>query len=346
MNVNIVEEKQTLETRAVDTRTSSGQEGEDIWVSLLRPVTSPERRYKHTLGGSIHAWHGGEAMLCDVRADEQITRRDARQLSLGPPPLYTLMLVCQGRLRYQDMHRDKCLLPGDVLVEDMAASRTLITENHRTLQLILPYSVSGLTLPNDLHGVVLRRHNIITRLLARHLLGLRKMTDRLSQNEFGTQVEVANQLLLAALPTDKRQRGEMSHLQRVIRREIERYIDRYLTSPELNAAHLGTVFKISRNQLYRLFRDSGGPSIYIRLRRLHVASQQIQAQRHRPEKWEYIAESLGFRSLKALDSALGEYLDSSLDLLSTSSDSLAILKKTDTVKALFHRLPGSEPRLN
>ena len=335
------EEKTGLDARALDSRAAPRRESEEVWESLLTPVTSPDRLWKQPFGGSIHAWHGGEAMLCDVKADQQITRRDARQLSLGPPPVYTLLLVCRGRLRYQDARRSFCLLPGDILVEDMAAPRTLVTQTHRTLQLILPYAVSGMVLPSDLHGELLPRKHTATRLLARHLLGLRAVVDQLSPRAFSTQLEVASHLLLASLPATKRQWSEMSHLQLVIRQEIERYINNHLDLPELNATHLGAVFKMSRSQLYRLFRSSGGPSAYIHLKRLHVASRRIQAQRNHPEQWEYISETLGFGSVSGLDRALRERFDSSVEQLAASADDQLDLHRADTVKALFQRLPAA-----
>lgn len=329
-----------LDARALDTRMAPGRKGEEVWESVLTPVTSPDRLWKQPFGGSVHAWSNSDAMLCDVRASDQVTRRDARQLSLGPPPLYTLLLVCRGRLRYKDSRQELCLMPGDVLVEDMAEARTLVAQRHRTLQLILPYSISGVTLPDGLHGTVLPRKHTATRLLARHMLGMRAVVGKLSGKDFNKQLEVGIYLALAALPASKRQSSEMSPLQQVIRGEIERYIEAHLTSPELNAKHLGKVFRISRSHLYRLFRATDGPSAYIRLRRLQVAAQQIQKQHDRPDQWDYIAESLGFGSISSLDRALRERLDSSVSQLAASVDDLNESQRADTVTSLFQRLPG------
>jgi len=80
---------------------------------------------------------------------------------------------------------------------------------------------------------------------------------------------------------------------------IRRYIDRNLTSSQLDADALAKQFGVSRSTLYRLFEPIGGIAGYIRRQRLHRAYQEVVAAETSNARLGQIGYRLGFGTLGA-----------------------------------------------
>jgi|SRR5690554_3206372 len=327
--------------RRIDTRPLVPAQGEDTWREVLNPVTSPDRLHRRPFGGRIDAWLGGSGMLCDIHASAQITRRDATQLALGGAPLYLVMLVVRGRARYHDGEHDLSLGAGDILLEDMTRPRQIITDGLVSLQLILPQEDDELPLPMGLHGTRLKPRHPATRLLARHLLATRDLVDGLSGEQFARCQRVSRALMLAALNSQRHPPG-LSHVHQAIRREILGYIDTHLSDPALSASHLAQRFHVSRSQLYRLFRDAGGPSAFIRFRRLCWVAKQMTEAQARTTDWTALADQLCFPSELALRQAFEQTFEMSLEHFQQLSREHLNPIQDDPLPQLFARLPQGQ----
>ncbi|MGM0983730.1 MAG: hypothetical protein ACQEXG_09925 [Pseudomonadota bacterium] len=303
----------------------------------------PDRLHRQPIGGRIDAWLGRSGMLCDIHALPQITRRDAAQLAFGAPPLYLVMLVVRGQVRYNDCERDLTLAPGDILVEDMTQARIITTDTLNSLQLVIPQDDEDMTLPAALHGQRLPRRHPATRLLARHLIAMRDVIERLTPAAFARYQQVARALILAAL-SRRHSTSVRSHLHQAIREEVIRYIDAHLTDPELAAGRVATRFQMSRSQLYRLFQESGGPSAFIRYRRLCWAAQQIAGHdEHSPLDWQGLAAQLSFPSAHALKQAFRQAFDVPLERFMVMANERHDAIQEDPLPQLFQRLPVATP---
>jgi len=327
--------------RRIDTRPLVPAQGEDTWREVLNPVTSPDRLHRRPFGGRIDAWLGGTGMLCDIHASAQITRRDATQLALGGAPLYLVMLVIRGRVRYHDCEHDLSLGAGDILLEDMSRPRQIVTDGLVSLQLILPQEDEELPLPPGLHGTRLMPRHPATRLLGRHLMATRELVEGLRREQFERCQRVCRALILAAL-TSQRQPPGLSHVHQAIRREVLGYIDAHLNDPALSAGHLAQRFQISRSQLYRLFRDAGGPSAFIRFRRLCWVAKQMTEQRGQATDWATLADQLCFSSETALRQAFEQTFEMSLEHFDQLSREHLNPIQDDPLPQLFARLPQGQ----
>lgn len=327
--------------RRIDTRPLIPAQGEDTWREVLNPVTSPDRLNRRPFGGRIDAWLGATGMLCDIHASAQITRRDATQLALGAAPLYLVMLVIHGRVRYHDGKHDLSLRAGDILLEDMSRPRQIVTDGLVSLQLVLTQEDEELPLPPGLHGTRLMPRHPATRLLARHLVATRRLVEKLKGEQFERCQRVSRALILAAMTSQRHSPGP-SHVHQAVRCEILGYIDAHLNDPALSAGHLAQRFQTSRSQLYRLFRDAGGPSAFIRFRRLCWMAKQMSEQRGQVSDWATLARQLCFSSETALRQAFEQTFEMSLEHFNRLSREHFHPIQDDPLPKLFARLPQGQ----
>lgn len=326
-----------LAYRLIDTSLLPAKDGEEVWEDLLVPVTSPIRLNKMPVGGRIDSWLGHNSMLCDVQAGAQKTVRSAKQLALGPTPLYNILLVCEGKLRYRDANHDSCLEPGDLIIENVAAKRTMVTSTHRTIQFFLPYNSDAMPLPPNLHGHCLNRRHPATRMLARHILAIRNVINSLSLAELSHYQSIAHTLLSAALPASLRLNAELPRMHSAMRLEITRYINQHIAHPSLNVRQLSQQFRLSRTQLYRLFKEDGGPTAYIRYRKLCWA---VAALKENPSaSQEDIAVLLNFSSVAAMQRLFQQTFNLPFNALLSINVEGEEFTAEQPLKSLFARLP-------
>lgn len=325
--------------RCTDTQPSAPAQGEETWRdNVLNSAPPPGCWHQHPFGGCIAAWLGATGMLCDIHSSAQIMRRSTTQLTLSVTPLYLVMLVVHGRARYHDGEYDLSLAAGDILLEDMSRPRQIVTDELISLLLTLPQEVEELPLPPGLHGTRLPPHHPATRLLARHLVATRGLVERLSSERLELCQRISRALILATLPS-QRQSPRLSHVHQVTRREILDYIDTHLNDPVLSAGHLTQHFQISRSQLYRLFRDAGGPSAIIRFRRLCQAAKQVTEKHDEDADWATLADQLCFPSETTLRQAFKKTFEMSLEHLHQLSRERSNPIQEDPLPKLLERLP-------
>ncbi|MGM0785198.1 MAG: hypothetical protein ACQEUM_13890 [Pseudomonadota bacterium] len=277
-------------------------EGEALWHELLAPITTPQRLHRTPTVGRVDAWLYGDMLISEARATPQRTIRSRQQLAAGPLSAYNLLIVLEGQMRYEDGPRDRTLQPGDLLIEDLTEKRTITTQTHnRTINLMVPREGLG----EGLHGLILERQSAQARLLSRQVDALLESIPTLPAQHCDDILNALQRLIAACA-------GECGseshrHVRRALRDDIERYIERHLLDSRLGNATLCRHYRLSRTQLYRLFRQEGGVTEVIRRKRLDWVHDQLCRGdgRSKPDV-EALALLCGFASERALATAYQE----------------------------------------
>ncbi|SDJ36710.1 hypothetical protein [Billgrantia gudaonensis] len=284
-------------------------DGEALWHELLTPITTPQRLHRTPTVGRVDAWLYGDMLISEAQASPQRTVRNRRQLAAGPLPAYNLLFVLEGRMRYEDGRRDRTLQPGDLLIEDLTEKRTITTPTYsRSINLMVPRE----GLDEGLHGSILERHSAPARLLSRHVHALLESLPTLHARHCDDTLKTLQRLIAAcAGDGDVQSRRQ---IRRTLRDDIERFIERHLFDTRLGNASLCRHYRLSRTQLYRLFRQQGGIKEVILRKRLDwVHDQLCRGEGGAKPDTETLALMCGFASGKALETAYRGYFSVSME---------------------------------
>lgn len=182
---------------------------------------------------------------------------------------FVIHLVVDGELLGGEDSRFDRARPGDVVLQDLRQP----TENSMPTARIITVSVArdlieaAAGTSNGLHGRVLPPSR--SGLLGDYLQSIARRADDLALDDLpGLSRTFVNLLGLAiaptgAGPTASRRLGEIER-----REAIQRVIEKSLTDPVLDAAHIIQATNISRATLYRLLKPYGGVGSFITDRRL------------------------------------------------------------------------------
>ena len=149
----------------------------------------------------------------------------------------------------------------------------------------------------NLHGLILKAHLPMTKLLAAYLGGLRDLGGQMSNDEAAAVQEALVTILAAALRGEQPDgAGDLRPLSIALRQRILDFIDYNIKNPDLSPDFILRRFNVSRAHLYRAFAEDGGISIVIRDRRLDAAFLELTRADVTARSVAEIAYSFGFTS--------------------------------------------------
>ncbi len=155
---------------------------------------------------------------------------------------------------------------------------------------------------NALHGLVIEAASPAGAIIGANLKSLNEHIENMTGDEmdaFGSGVLELIARVIA--PTLKKTGLSSAPSQLASFVTIRRYIDRNLTSSDLDAATIAKSFGLSRASLYRLFEPVGGIASYIRKTRLDRAFQEVASIEYSNRRIGQIAFSLGFKNISAFN---------------------------------------------
>lgn len=166
--------------------------------------------------------------------------------------------------------RDICVLDlAQILQSDVAAGGMFST-------LIPRRTLAKATGNANLHGVILKAHLPMTKLLKAYLEGLSDLGGQLSDDEAAAVQEALVTILAAALRGEQLDgAGDLPPLSIALRQRALDFIDRNINNPDLSPDLILRHFNVSRAHLYRAFAEDGGISSVIRDRRLDAAFLEL-----------------------------------------------------------------------
>ncbi len=270
------------------------------WCEILHPqiTVAPLRSGPRELAGSIDAWLLGEHILAVTEFQAQRAIRDRRLVAAHAPDLYHIMLHMRGRVPTDSDGSETVVEAGDIIIDDLGRPKHTTSGGGAILTFSVPRSIlQGMFPGRDLHGVKLSGKRPQTRLLRSHLMRYFQCVGDLGSADVPEMQRATHALVAAAIEPALGEREDIrGYVQQGVRRTIETFLERHLGDPDVDAATVQRRFRISRSQLYRLFRDEGGLSAYLRRRRAERATELLLDHDRRHLGINVLALEAGFRS--------------------------------------------------
>ncbi len=248
---------------------------------------------------SVRAYHLGALVVSQVKFEGQRFLRDKRRALVDGLDHYLVQLYDTGGLVGTAEGRDRVLRAGDVQILDL--SRPNVTEANAsgTVAVVVPRDVLRAALPRaiDLHGLVLRGDGGTGGLLSDYMRSLIVRADSITVPDAPIIAQATTEMIAACFKsTAETVARARTSIEVTMMDQIQRYIASALTSPELQADAICSLFRISRSQLYRLFEPFGGVANYIQEQRLARAHAELSNPAHDHYRIYDIAFGLGFTS--------------------------------------------------
>lgn len=270
----------------------------DFWREVTRPFyeTTPLIGSESPLlAGTIRARQMAGLQFVSVTFNAQRYNRDRRIIAWGGLDQYLIAVVAADMsgdfagTSVKARSGDICVLDlAQVLQSDVAAGAmfsTLIPR--RTLAKAIGHA--------NLHGMLLKAHLPITKLLTTYLGGLNDLGGRLSDDEAAAVQEALVTLLASALRGEQPDgTGDFRPLGIALRQRALDLIDSNLNNPSLSPEFIFRRLAVSRAHLYRAFAEDGGILSVIRDRRLDAAFLELTRTDVTTRSISDIAFALGF----------------------------------------------------
>jgi len=230
--------------------------------------------------GRIRSSNAGEEVhISEVSASQHVVERTPELIARADRHYYKMSVMLAGTgLLVQD-NREAVLRPGDLAIYDTHRPYSLVfDDDFRTLVLMFPQQL--IDLPVDMVGqltaVTMSGHDglgaMITPFVAQFAANLEHFTGstgtRLAHSTLDlVTTMLANELDLGRTPTNGHQ---------TLVRQIHRFIDENLGSPDLGPAQIAAAHFISTRHLHGIFRENGTTvSSWIRSRRLERCRRDL-----------------------------------------------------------------------
>ena len=272
------------------------------WRSLVSSVFEarlPEGPVEADFPTTARSIHLGNAFVVSASAASQHFTRSPRLIAAEGLDHYLVQVyrrgVCEGT--YGDVQNT--VRPGDIKIIDLARPFNTFNTQFENITLTIPRPVLAplLERPDALHGTVLGRNTALGRVLGGHMRELSANAAELTPTEASTLAAATVRLVAACLGANPRaQDATMPYRLAAISQAVREFIERNLTSPQLQPETLADQLRMSRSQLYRLFADEGGVAAYIQTRRLHRCFGEIANPANNRRQISDVAFSYGFMS--------------------------------------------------
>lgn len=253
---------------------------DDYWREVTRPFCETLRA-SHAdappLEGTMLIRHMAGLTLGSTKFNAQRYVRDKRTIAQGGLDHYLVHVLAAGSIHGNFAGRDVVAAPGGICIIDLARTYECEVDAGMRLATTVPRAgIEKLLGGRDLHGVVLKAGQPITRLLVEYLKGLHAVSADLSASEGIAVQDALTSLLTAGLANAPLAQAEpKSVLGRALRERLLVFIEKHLSHPELGPELLTQHFRISRAHLYRAFAEDGGIVNVIRSRRLNASYRAL-----------------------------------------------------------------------
>lgn len=251
----------------------------DFWREVTQPFyeTTPligsESRL---LEGTIRLRQVAGLQLVSVKFNAQRYIRDRRIITRSGLDQYLIAVVAA------DMSGDFAgtsvkARSGDICVLDLAQLLQADVAAGGMFSTLIPRRTLVKATGNaNLHGLILKAHLPMTKLLTAYLEGLNNLGGQLSDDEAAAMQEALVTILAAALRGEQPDvAGDLRPLNIVLRQRAVDFIDHNINNPELSPELILRRLNVSRAHLYRAFAEDGGISSVIRDRRLDAALLEL-----------------------------------------------------------------------
>jgi AraC-like DNA-binding protein len=259
--------------------------------------------------GDIAAWSTKRFVLSETRSSRIHLLRSP---NAGTRPLehFAIKLVLSGSIAGVAGSKVVEAESGDILFLDLSQSLNILISGRggmtSDITLWVPRARLLASVSNDheLHGFVVRGTSPAGALVGASLRTLVEQINRMTINDLDALADGTIELNAHAIaPLFERTAATDPANPLTSFVTIRRFIERNLTSPDLDIDMIAESFGLSRASLYRLFQPLGGIAGYIRKRRLDLAYQEVTASELANLRIGPIAYRLGFKNVSAFNRA-------------------------------------------
>lgn len=245
----------------------------------------------------LTTYHFGSLLFTNAASQRQMFQRTSRLISQTGVDHFLLQVYRQGRTEGRCGKNHLGVRPGDVFLLDLAQTLDTRVDDFDNFTLVVPRQLLAqhLKSPEKLNGQVLPRESVPGRLLHEHLSLLWNACAEVTLEEAGILGQGVVGMIAAyfsQLPLSE----DSPEIDTTISLAIRQYIDAHFLDPNLGPEALRGHFRISRAQLYRLFKPYGGVSEYIKERRLLWSLSELSKTGDKPQRIIDIAMAAGFSS--------------------------------------------------
>ncbi|VVE58661.1 Transcriptional activator FeaR [Pandoraea iniqua] len=271
----------------------------DYWREAMSPLFEiglPPSSTVSALDGECRIRSTGELMLLNTRFSDQIFFRSEAKARKADADVLLLQLICGHGLMGRFGTSAIELRYGDLLIQDIARACITPVVQGRTLTIVVDrICLERLLGRSDLNGVVLRREQPTTRLLADYLKTLWDVALDLNAADASLALDVVGRLMKAGTgnalvmsPEEEAAYADTMHPQ------IHAYIRQKLAGTDLTPETIMARFNMSRTGLYRAMDGADGIARVIRNTRLDAALALLIKQKGLPIS--QVAYQCGFSS--------------------------------------------------
>lgn len=270
----------------------------DFWRAVLKPmyeipVDRDNRDY--LFEGTIAARMLGSIQIGTTTFNTQHYARTPKIIAQGGLNHYLLQVITGGDLKGNFNGVDVVASQGDIVVIDLTQTLSSRADGGSRITVIIPREeLEKIVGWRNLHGLVMRASNPITRLLFDYLRGLQAVSGELNVAEAHSAQEAMLTLLGAGIAGSESAGAESLPINLPMRKRILAYIDDNLSNPLLGPHSIIQNFRVSRSHLYRAFDMDGGVAKVIRDKRLDRAYRILVSQHGKPVSFKEIAYRCGF----------------------------------------------------
>lgn len=276
----------------------------EFWREVTRPFyettplvgsESPELEGTITSRQVAGLWFGS------VTFNAQRYNRDRRIIASSDLDQYLVAVVEGGDMSGDFAGTSVVAQSGDICVLDLTQILLGDVTAGGMFSTLVPRQIlAKATGHANLHGLVLKAHLPMTKLLTCYLGGIRDLGNQPSADEAAAVQEALVTILAAALRGERPdgagglRSGDLRPLGAALRQRVLDFIDSNVSNHDLGPDFILRRFHVSRAHLYRAFAEDGGISSVIRDRRLDAAFRELTRTDIAVRSIAEIAFSLGF----------------------------------------------------
>lgn len=229
--------------------------------------------------GRIRSTQVEQVHLSEVSAGEHIVTRTPELISRADRHYYKLSLQLTGTgLLVQD-NREALMQPGDIAIYDTHRPYSLVfDDDFRVLVVMFPQSAIDLPIEmvGQLTAVTMSRQNGLGSLIVPFLAQFAGNFGRFAGSAGVRLAHNTVDLITTVLVDELDLEHEPANGHQALLRQIHRYIDENLGSPDLGPAQIAAAHYISTRHLHGIFREQGSTvSSWIRSRRLERCRRDL-----------------------------------------------------------------------
>lgn len=271
----------------------------DFWRKGMRPFceTTPLTGSENPqLEGTIRSPQVAGLWRGSITFNAQRYIRDRRTIASSDLDQYLIAVVAAGDISDGFAGASVTARPGDIRVLDLTQPLQSDVAAGGMFSARIPRRpLTKATGHANLHGLVLKAHLPMTKLLTTYLVSLSDLGSQLSVDEADAVQEALVTIFAAAVRVERPDgAGDLRPLSAALRQRVLDFIDMNINNHDLSPDSILQRFHVSRAHLYRAFAADGGISKVIQDRRLDAAFLELTRTDVAVQPIAEIAFSLGF----------------------------------------------------